>query len=87
MPGRIRILVDKIDEVVSRKSGENSHQYGFSKEAIQNNDRCQCGVCKKFYPWSKYRYPGKTFRKQIEKSLEGMEYTEEQQGEYYVYSW
>lgn len=74
MPGKIRILADKLDSNTKR-----SHK--------KNAGHCLCQACKGDKPLSFYGYKGKTYRKQIEKGLEEIEYIVKEDQGYVIYEW
>lgn len=73
MPGKIRILADKIDDNAKRSHRKDHY--------------CTCGACKGDVPLSFYGYKGKTYRKQIERSLKGEEWKTYNEEGYQVYEW
>ncbi len=103
MPGKIRILMDRIDEVVPQHHKELDMRKWWREFAPDNYARkdCLCERCKGFslkfnrdtltgikvVSRDRYMPKGRTYRKKIEKSLEGMEYKMSREGEFFVYRW
>ena len=86
MAGKIRILADKLDEVVPRFHSNPGPKGQPSK--WRGSIWCLCEQCKGFgAKQTKYTPKGRTFRAKIEKSLEGEEWRTYQNEGYQVYEW